>query len=150
MDTRRLEICICSTVFPDEYFISAFASLFYPSQSREVKKGERRNSCEKRTRKFLRRAIFTARLFGLGASAIIGWTIFIKSDFMLSYIALDGGPVGVPCIWLDRHTCSYSVGSYSYSVGSYSYSVSSYSYSVDTYSCTWFTQTQICFQLQKS
>ena len=58
---------------------------------------------KKKERKFLR-PIFTARVFGLGAEAIIGWAIFIKSDFMLSYIALDGGPVGVPCIWLDRHT----------------------------------------------
>ena len=37
-------------------------------------------------------------------AAIIGWTIFIKSDFMLSYIEL----VGVPCIWLDRHTPAHT------------------------------------------
>ena len=90
--------------FPRSIFLCFCTSFVSKPISRGKNKVEKRNSCEKMPRKFLLRPIFTARLFGRGGEAIIGWTIFIKSDFMLSYIEL----VGVPCIWLDRHTPAHT------------------------------------------
>ena len=104
---RSFFICFCKSCIQGEARKkqsekSKFLRPTFPSNiaSREKGAKERRSKEKIHAAGNFRRKTFRPRW----GEAIIGWTIFIKSDFMLSYIALDGARWA--CLasgWVDTH-----------------------------------------------